>query len=264
MSKVDASVEKFNYYPSNLKYYEYIYSDHIKYSNELLSTILPILKQNSVDSVLDACCGVGNDIEFFLKNQFSVYASDLSQRMVDYTKKRVAKFNIPESHFFQGNALDISKIVDRKFDLVCFRGNTLGHLSDVEQIKLIEELLSVTKDDGFLLIDFRNGEKYFLNKPRYEQRGWGFDRIKKRFYFSFYLLSHSLSLSVKYKIKSILFLLDFRKFRVVRVNNQIAAYYVVKESLINALESKKLKFEFIDVNCKGLPLIETILIKNSL
>ncbi len=264
MIKADVSVEKFNHYPSNLNYYEYIYSDHIKYSNELLTSILPRLRQNSVNSVLDACCGVGNDVEFFLKNQFSVYASDLSQKMVDYTKKRVAKFGIPESHFFQCNALDISKIVDRKFDLVCFRGNTLGHLSNVEQIKLIEELLSVTKDSGFLLLDFRNGEKYFFKKPKYEQRGWGFDRVKKKFYFSFYLLTHSLSLSVKYKIKSILFLLDFRKLRVVRASNQIVAYYVVKESLINSLESKKLKFEFIDVNCKGLPLIETILIKNTL
>ncbi|MBL7884280.1 MAG: class I SAM-dependent methyltransferase, partial [Bacteroidia bacterium] len=130
-----------DYYPNNLEYYDYIYLDHLKYSKKLLNDLIPVFRQFKVETVFDACCGSGNDIIQLQKNGFIVNASDLCQKMIDFTKSRFTKSYIDKASFFTANVLNLSKSCSSKFDLILFRGNTLGHLTSDNQLKAIDELV---------------------------------------------------------------------------------------------------------------------------
>ena len=148
-------------YQYNLEYYDYIYSDHRQYSNHLLDTLTPFFLKHHINAIFDACCGSGNDIEQLYKNGFSVNGSDICATMVEFTVNRLRPKNINKSLFFTCNVLDLSKYCNNKYDLILFRGNTLGHLTFEEQKKAIDELIKITNPNGLILIDFRDGVKYF-------------------------------------------------------------------------------------------------------
>lgn len=251
------------YYPNNLEYYDYIYSDHLEYSRALLTNLLPVFKENSIHSVLDACCGSGNDV-FQLHNMgFEVSASDLCSTMVSFAKSRIPYFsNIPTS-FYTSNVLNLSQLIHKKFDLVLFRGNTLGHLNSQEQIVAIEELFKLSNPKGLVLIDFRNGKDYFEKRNKYEQRGYGIDFKLSNIFFSFYRIKYPSNFSEQYTIVSYLLIFNYKKFQFTNYQRIIKANFVDKDKIIHFLQSKKLKYKIIISSRKGLPFLESILIYNN-
>lgn len=251
-----------DYYPNNLEYYDYIYLDHLKYSKELLNELIPVFKQYKVETVLDACCGSGNDIVQLHKNGFFVNASDLCQKMIDFTKNRFTKSYIESASFFISNVLNLSKSCDRKFDLVLFRGNTLGHLTSEEQLKAIDELTQIANSNGLILIDFRNGLECFNKKKSFEQRGVGVDRKLRNLFFSFYKILYPKSISNPYTIKSYLYVLNYRTLKLNKYKKEIAANFVLKESIINHISTLELDYKIVTCKTEGLPYLETVLIYN--
>lgn len=249
-----------NYYPNNLEYYDYIYLDHLKYSKELLNDLIPVFKKYKVETVLDACCGSGNDIVQLHKNVFFVNASDLCQKMIDFTKKRFTKSYIESASFFTSNVLNLSKSCSSKFDLVLFRGNTLGHLTSQEQLKAIDELVKTTNPNGLILIDFRNGLEYFNSKKSFEQRGIGVDKKLSNLFFSFYRILHPKSASNPYTIKSYLYIFNYRTLKFSKYLKKIEAHYVLKETIIQHISALGLEYQIVSFNQKRLPKLETMLI----
>lgn len=249
-----------DYYPNNLEYYDYIYLDHLKYSKELLNELIPVFKKYEIKTVLDACCGSGNDIVQLQMNNFFVNASDLCQKMIDFTKNRLTKRNIESASFFLSNVLNLNTTCSIKFDLVLFRGNTLGHLTSAEQLKAIDELINVANPNGLILIDFRNGLEYFNKKRLFEQRGFGVDRNLSNLFFSFYKIRHPKLISNPYIIKSFLYVLNYRTLKFYKYINKIEAHYVIKDNIIQHLSKLGLKYQIIRLNQKGLPNLETMLI----
>lgn len=250
------------HYPSNLEYYDYIYSDHIKYSKTLLTKLLPLFKNKNIHSVLDACCGSGNDVLQLYKQGFEINASDICSTMVSFTEHRFQNCFLSKSSFFISNVLKLSKTTSNKYDLVLFRGNTLGHLNSIEQISAIDELIKVTNPNGLILIDFRSGIEYFSSKRKYEQRGYGIDRKLCNIYFSFYKVTYPSILSEPYTIKSHLFILNYKKIRLINFHKSIKANYVIKDSILRYLQANQLKYEIITSEKGGLPYLESILIYN--
>lgn len=249
-----------DYYPNNLEYYDYIYLDHLKYSKDLLNDLTPVFKHYKVETVLDACCGSGNDIVQLYKNGFSVNASDLCQKMLDFTKKRFTKNYTESASFFTSNVLNLSESCREKFDLVLFRGNTLGHLTLNEQLKAIDELINTTNSNGLILIDFRNGLDYFNNKKSFEQRGIGVDKKLNNIFFSYYRILNPKSVSMPYTVKSYLYILNYRTLIFNKYIKEIEAYYVLKENIIQHISTLGLKFQIVSFKQKGLPKLETMLI----
>lgn len=249
-------------YQYNLDYYDYIYSDHLQYSNHLLDTLAPILKKNNINSVFDACCGSGNDIERLYKNGFFVNGSDICVTMVDFAVNRLQPNNIKKSLFITCNVLDLSKYCKNKYDLVLFRGNTLGHLTFEEQKKAIDELIKITNPNGLILIDFRDGLKYFNSKKIYEQRGVGIDKKFKNIFFSFYKMRFPSNVSMPYTVKTYLFLLNYRKLNFVIYAEEIKANFVLKKNVMDHIFELGLKHKFIDCHKTGLPYLESLLIYN--
>jgi len=253
-----------NYYPINLEYYNYLYSDHLNYSKLLLNDLIPKFESNNIKSVLDACCGNGNDVVYLSKRGFNINASDLCKNMVGFTKNRFNQTNINHSLFFTSNVLELSKTCNQKFDLVLFRGNTLGHLNSFEQIKAIDELISVTNSNGIILLDYRNGLDYFNSKNIYEQRGYGVDKRLSNLYFSYYKIRFPKDVSKPYLINSHLYVYNYLKFNFTKYSNLIEANYVLKESILKHISNLNLNYEMINTNLKGLPHLETILIYNNI
>lgn len=249
-----------DYYPNNLEYYDYIYLDHLKYSKELLNDLIPVFKKYKVETVLDACCGSGNDIVQLHEKGFFVNASDLCQKMIDFTKNRFTKSYIESASFFTSNVLNLSKSCNSKFDLVLFRGNTLGHLTCEEQQRAIDELVNTTNPNGLILIDFRNGLEYFNCKKTFEQRGVGVDKKLGNIFFSFYKILFPKSVSNPYTIKSYLYVLNYRTFKFNKYIKEIEAYYVIKENVIQHISNLGLEYQIVSFNQKGLPKLETMLI----
>lgn len=249
------------YYSSYIDYYDYLFQDHLKASEKLLTSLLARLRANKVTSVLDACCGSGHDVEFFLKSGFNVDAADLCQHMIEYTRRRVQYLNISNSIFFQSDVLELDTKAKRTYDLVTFRGNTLGHLTAPDQIKAVKQLYKRTKPGKFLLFDFRDGHAYFKERKSIELRGRGIDRIKHVIYFSLYNVTHPRDFSHSYAIHSKVFLFDYDNFSYKKKSLKIDGYYVDTLAILKLLSQLKCSFELIESGGKGLPYLKTILLR---
>jgi hypothetical protein len=182
--------------------------------------------------------------------------------MIDFTKNRFTKSYIESASFFISNVLNLSKSCYRKFDLVLFRGNTLGHLTSEEQLKAIDELTEIANSNGLILIDFRNGLECFNKKKSFEQRGVGVDRKLRNLFFSFYKILYPKSISNPYTIKSYLYVLNYRSLKLNKYKKEITANFVLKESIINHISTLGLDYKVVTCKTEGLPYLETVLIYN--
>jgi SAM-dependent methyltransferase len=260
MNKSNNLKESVCYYSDNVDDYDYLYHDHLKSSEVLLLNLLSKIESNNVKTVLDACCGSGHDVEFFLKHNFNVDASDLCQQMIDFTKMRVQKVGSFNSVFLQTNVLQLDTYVTKKYDLVIFRGNTLGHLNTIEQIKSIKQLYNTTKPGKFLLIDFREGVTHYQERKAFELRGHGIDRIRHLLYFSYYKIKHSKDFLKPYLIQSRIMKFDYFKFKIRQEDLDIVGHYVDAQAIFDLLSKLKCTYEILESDKRGLPYLKSILI----
>lgn len=72
--------------------------------NALLSVVLPFLKLDSANKVLDVGCGTGNAVALMAtQSQAELYGCDLSETMVNLALQR----NLPKAEFIQANAEEL-------------------------------------------------------------------------------------------------------------------------------------------------------------
>ncbi|MFV0364393.1 MAG: class I SAM-dependent methyltransferase [Suipraeoptans sp.] len=240
--------------------FNYLYSDHLQYSKSLFARIEPILQQYNIKSIIDCCCGVGNDLLYFAKRGYSISGSDISSEMLKATKENMDKHNF-SVNLFQSNVVNVSKNIQEKFDLVIFRGNALGHLNKTEQIEAIKGLFDITKNGGLLLIDFRNGEAYFKKKRCIEQRGIGINKDDSEIYFCFYHTKHPKTSSERYKITSRIYIFNYKRLKIRKIKSRIDANYVLKENIVDTINSEKREVIFYEKGIEGLQELETFIIK---
>ena len=247
------------YYTNAYSFYDYLYSDHIASSKKLIHSIIKRLKITKTARVIDPCCGSGSDTLFFLEQGFQVAASDLSEAMVKQTKKKLSDHHFKVSQVFQCDAAKIDQKLEEKFDLVCFRGNTIAHIDPHKRRALLESLLAITKGEGKILLDFRNGERY-IKHCKFEQRGFGYDLKEKCCYFSYYLVNHAATLKDKYFIRARILMFNLAKMSFSIVRNDIWVDYVSKSELTGLLDDLGLQYEFVASDYKGLACLETMII----
>lgn len=120
---------------------------------EFLTTVRQIEKNLKPGmKILDLGAGTGEYSLYFAKKGFDVTAIELVEKHVIQIKRKVDSQMTME--VFQGNALDISWIKDKEYDMVlCF--GPLYHLSSIEdRMKCIAEVKRVCKDDGKMFFAF--------------------------------------------------------------------------------------------------------------
>lgn len=120
---------------------------------EFLTTVRQIEKYlNPGMKILDLGAGTGEYSLYFARKGFEVTAIELVEKHVKQIKDKTNPGMSLE--VFQGNALDLSMVEDKSYDMVlCF--GPLYHLSEVEdRMKCIEEVKRVCKDGGRMFFAF--------------------------------------------------------------------------------------------------------------
>ena len=122
------------------------------------------MKNNEL-KILDVACGTGRFVQdlFKTKKEIKYYGLDSSKKML---KKLKDKTNDKSINLY---CQDASKIPfkDKTFDIT-YSFHLLWHLEKQDQIKIIKEMIRVTKDGGIIIIDAYN--KNFLYDKKKKKR----------------------------------------------------------------------------------------------
>ena len=146
---------------SDIKDWENTYKSKGVVQHEVLHTVqnsVNVLKRNSCKRVLDLGCGTGRHSIFLAKNNFDVYAVDISETAIDILKQRAKIENINNIHF------KIADIYNTEFEtnffdsVLCVWSTGHGLKKDVYQSVL--EMHRILKPGGVLLADFMSTEDY--------------------------------------------------------------------------------------------------------
>src|SRR3990167_10492121 len=105
------------------KYYDLIYSwkNYKDESDKIKSLIKKHIKSSS-NELLEIACGTGKHIQY-LKNDFSVLATDMNKDMLT-----VAKKNFPSVKFKQLNMIDFN--LNKKFDVVICLFSSIAYVKN--------------------------------------------------------------------------------------------------------------------------------------
>ncbi len=114
-----------------------------------------ILKKrfDSCSSILDAGCGGGRNIIYFMRNKFDVYGIDSSPHAINQVKQIAADINpeLPQDNFLVAEVGNIPH-PNEKFD--CVIGNAILHFAKDEShfYEMLNEMWRVLNHGGLLFI----------------------------------------------------------------------------------------------------------------
>jgi ubiquinone/menaquinone biosynthesis C-methylase UbiE len=160
----------------------------LKYSiqEEIREEALKLCK-NLKGNLLDLGCGNGLFLEKISKYNDHITAVDFSEDMIKEAQKRAGK----HVKFFKK---DICKtdLADSSFDTIVFT-NILMHLENKDN-SYLKEINRIMKDDGLLILEFRNKNSFFIKKSQCSVNG---NDINKDIIFNSYSMNE-----IKKKLKN--------------------------------------------------------------
>ena len=109
--------------------------------------------------VLDIASGAGYGTHFLSSSAREAYGVEIDQDAVDYARAHYAKDNL---HYLQGS-VDSIPLEDHSMDVV-ISFETIEHVSAELQVRMMEEIKRVLKDDGILFIS--SPEKRYYSEDR--------------------------------------------------------------------------------------------------
>ena len=117
---------------------------------------LPLVKDKII---LDIASGSGYGTHFLASSAREAYGVEIDQAAVDYSREHYPESNL---HFMQGSVENIP-LEDHSVDVVV-SFETIEHVSAELQIRMMEEIRRVLKDDGILFIS--SPDKYHYSEER--------------------------------------------------------------------------------------------------
>lgn len=114
--------------------------------------ILEYLKEFNDPKILDIGAGTGKYSINLANKGYDVTALELVKHNL-----RVIEKNSDKVKVYQGNATDLSRFNDESFDIVLLFGPMYHLVTDDEKIKALNEAKRVTKNNGYILV------QYFMN-----------------------------------------------------------------------------------------------------
>lgn len=119
--------------------------------------------------VLDCSCGTGNHAIWLAKQGFEVYASDISEGMVEAAKVKAVKEGV-DIRFFQASWEELPKKTTAIFELLVCPGNSLSHLKNLEMLDdAFMAFKKILKPGGSFFFDIRNWEKTYSDNTLEDQ-----------------------------------------------------------------------------------------------
>lgn len=134
---------------------------------EFLTTVHYIEKYlKDGDKILDIGAGAGEYSLYFARKGYEVSALELADANIAAFKKKLT----PEDKIdlVQDNALDLSRYVDKSFDIVLLFGPLYHLKNDADKQKCISEAKRVCKDGGKIFFAFISNDFVFLTEFGYD------------------------------------------------------------------------------------------------
>lgn len=125
-----------------------------------VSKIFKILNQydQKGKNLLDLGCGSGNHIACFLENNFFVSGVDISAKMIEHARLKLANFIPKRLNLEVCNILDY-KYLESKFNVVTCLYSVLGYVHNINDIQFIfNNILKCLLPGGVFILDLWNGE----------------------------------------------------------------------------------------------------------
>jgi len=148
-----------------------IYADYTfdKIPQFQLNEFISLLKGKKI---LDAGCGAGRDVQYFLEEGFNVIGIDSSPGLLKEAKQRVDG----NTQFMDFREL---KFDEDEFDGVwCF--TSLSDVNDKDCQNTLKEFFKVLKHEGILFISVREGPgQEIIKNPRYEHNPRYYNKYTK-------------------------------------------------------------------------------------
>ena len=181
-NKTDSNVDQEKLYEFyNLsRYYDLAFARDADRDIEFFIKCFKRYSNNNIKHLLEPACGPGLFLEHVPKYGYSILGYDLNPSMIEFSKERLQKSNIP-SHIADaviGNM--VNGKFDKKFDAAFICINSLGYLRKDEDIKShFQNTSNSLNDGGFYIIelsckcdDIRNEKKiddtWYVNKDGIE------------------------------------------------------------------------------------------------
>lgn len=120
---------------------------------EYFTTMRYIYKMTAANtSVLEIGAGTGRYSIALAKKGYNVTAVELADKNLEILKKNAKEIN--NLHCYQGDALDLSRFEDNRFDLTLVLGPMYHLYTKEDMLKALNEALRVTKPEGIIMTAF--------------------------------------------------------------------------------------------------------------
>lgn len=141
----------------------------------ILNTIYNHILSQSGKEILDIGFGTGVLTKKLYKKGYMIYGQDFSSKMIELAKKKM-----PKAKLFQGDFSKslVKELTQNKYDAI-IATYSLHHLSDIQKIDFIGELLLLLKENGCIYIGdviFKSREELKICKNQAKDK-WDNDEI---------------------------------------------------------------------------------------
>ncbi len=153
------------YYDGLSEDYDKYYAKHNEHAAEVLPNIVKKLTNGVIQRILDIGAGTGAASIPLAKSGHTVVGIDNCERMVNLLRDKINQLNL-EDRIFPIKADILDKTVSEYlpgtstfFDGIVFWGNGLCHISPDDYTLLLTNVKRLLKPNGWLLLDYRSGER---------------------------------------------------------------------------------------------------------
>ncbi|MFC1954632.1 class I SAM-dependent methyltransferase [Chloroflexota bacterium] len=147
--------------------YDLFFGEFSKHPPVIIDFFKQLFDENHVNSVLDCACGTGRDIYLFNSLGCEVYGSDISEAMLNQTRKNLSILNL-ELPLSRVDYRKLPDFFDERFDAVTCLGGSISEMpNESEALRAFESMCQVLGEDGILVIAQARTDKQWKEKPRF-------------------------------------------------------------------------------------------------
>ena len=143
------------------------WNDDVKTQAEMMQKIFNRYGVSKTATVLDCAAGIGTQAIGLSKLNYSVTASDISEKALLKAKTTAKEYGVNVT-FKKADFRELSSVILNDFNVVIAMDNALPHALTEDDLKrAVNSIISVIKDDGIFVGSIRDYDALLKDKPPY-------------------------------------------------------------------------------------------------